>query len=110
MSGLILLYLALSIPPSRLGVLLTFLVEAVVAFYVALRYASQKAAVICAAILAFVVLVPAGIRLAQGGISRQADASPAVTLSYVLIGLLLMAQGIALLGSLLRLRRAPASA
>ena len=110
-AGLVLLYFALAVNPAQhTFVFLAFVLEALVAFYVALRFASHGHARTIAILLSLAVIVPIVIRVLTGAYASGATASSAAFVSFVLVLVLATCQLVALIGALLPRRDAAPSA
>ncbi len=110
-AGLVLLYFALAVNPAQhIFLFLAFVLEALVAFYVSLRFESHGHARTVAILLSLAVLAPIVIRALTGAFSSGAPASPAVIVSFVLVAVLATCQLVALLGAVLHRRHAAPSA
>jgi len=89
---------------------LGFVLAALVAFYVSLRFESHGHARTVAILLSLAVVVSILIRVLTGAYTSGATASPAVIVSFVLVAVLATCQLVALFGALLYRRHAAPSA
>ena len=110
-AGLVLLYFALVANPAQhMFLFLGFVLAALVAFYVSLRFESHGHARTVAILLSLAVVVSILIRVLTGAYTSGATASPAVIVSFVLVAVLATCQLVALFGALLYRRHAAPSA
>jgi hypothetical protein len=110
-AGLLLLYFALAVNPAQHMLLfLAFVLEALVAFYVSLRFESHGHARTVAILLSLAVVLPILIRALTGAYTSGATATPAVIRSFVLVAVLATCQLVALFGAVLYRRPAAPSA
>ena len=99
-AGILLLYFALVVNPAQHPLLFAlFVVEALAAFYLSVRFGKRGHARAVAIILSLAILLPILIRVLRGALSAR-PAGPAVLLSFILVGLVGASQLLALMGAL----------
>jgi len=100
-AGLLLLFFALAVNPAQhIFLFVLFVVEALAAFYLSVRFGKPGHARAVAIILSLAVLLPMLIRVLRGALLAGRPAGPAVLVSFILVGLLGALQLLALIGAL----------
>ena len=109
-SALCLFYFALASPLAHPLQLIIFAIEGAAACYVAVRLGRQSAAAVAGFVLACAFLIPVAVRVTAGRFTPQATSSPAYILSFALVGLVIVCQLLALVGTGALMRQQRASA
>jgi len=105
-AGLVLLYFAVVVNPAQhMTLFLGFILAALVAFYVSLRFESHGHARSVAVLLSLAVVAAILIRVLTGAYTSGATPSPAVIVSFVLVAVLATCQLVVLFGVLVLYRR-----